>query len=116
MCTTVSDQQKTSVPWAIRPRRRSANSLAHTWASTPTGRIIIASNVPIRTCRPSRSTLPTTRSATPRQSAVAPYRKAIRPSPNPPRLSTLVNITRIATKSTPVMTSEEKVRTTNDVR
>ncbi len=68
--------------WAIRPSRRSANSSAHTCAQQrrpagPSSR---------RACRsgcgcPSRSTLPTTRSASPRPSAVAPYRKAISPEP-----------------------------------
>ncbi len=116
MPAATAPQASTAAPWRIRPTRRNANRSAHTCTNRLTGRTIIASRLPVLIRLPSRSTLPTTRSAKPRHRAVPPYRKAISASPKPPRTSTFANMTRMPTKSMPVMSSAASVMITNDVR
>lgn len=64
--TEASAQTSTTVPWVIRPSRRTAKRSAPIWASTGAGRTSRMSKEPSRIRAPSTSIEPSTRSAIPR--------------------------------------------------
>lgn len=116
MSSVVRAYPRTNSPWVIRPRRRSANLSAATWASTGTGRTRRVSRVPSRTRRPSRSMEPIIRSARPNAIPEVPYRRAISGRVKPPNSSTWENISRIATKSKEVAAKFPKVVMAKEAR
>ncbi len=101
--TAISAYPSTSTPWVIRPSLRSANWSAPTWASTGAGRTSRMSKEPSRIRPPRTSIEPSSRSARPNAVAARPYSRATSGSVQPPSVSTCENISRIAAKSSPVI-------------